>query len=63
MAVMGTGTIRLRLVPITALAMIIYTLLMELGRGDAGGVQPALLGRAVIGGPVLATFATLLIAR
>ena len=42
----------------TALAMIIGMLPMALGLGE-GGEQNAPLGRAVIGGLVLATFATL----
>jgi len=59
-AVMGSGTIRLRPVLMTALAMIIGMLPMALGLGDAGE-QNAPLGRAVIGGLVMATFATLFI--
>jgi len=42
----------------TALAMIIGMVPMSLGLGD-GGEQNAPLGRAVIGGLLLATFATL----
>ena len=42
----------------TALAMIIGMLPMSLGLGE-GGEQNAPLGRAVIGGLVVATFATL----
>jgi multidrug efflux pump subunit AcrB len=42
----------------TALAMIIGMLPMALGLGE-GGEQNAPLGRAVIGGLVVATFATL----
>jgi multidrug efflux pump subunit AcrB len=42
----------------TALAMIIGMVPMALGLGD-GGEQNAPLGRAVIGGLLLATFATL----
>jgi multidrug efflux pump subunit AcrB len=42
----------------TALAMIIGMLPMALGFGE-GGEQNAPLGRAVIGGLVVATFATL----
>jgi multidrug efflux pump subunit AcrB len=42
----------------TALAMIIGMLPMSLGLGE-GGEQNAPLGRAVIGGLVMATFATL----
>jgi multidrug efflux pump subunit AcrB len=52
------GTSRLRPVIMTALAMIIGMLPMALGLGE-GGEQNAPLGRAVIGGLVLATFATL----
>ena len=53
------GAGRLRPVVMTALAMIIGMLPMSLGLGE-GGEQNAPLGRAVIGGLVLATFATLL---
>jgi multidrug efflux pump subunit AcrB len=59
-AVMGAGTIRLRPVLMTALAMIIGMVPMALGLGDAGE-QNAPLGRAVIGGLIVATFATLFI--
>jgi multidrug efflux pump subunit AcrB len=59
-AVLGAGTIRLRPVLMTALAMIIGMVPMALGLGDAGE-QNAPLGRAVIGGLVMATFATLFI--
>jgi multidrug efflux pump subunit AcrB len=52
------GAGRLRPVLMTALAMIIGMLPMSLGLGE-GGEQNAPLGRAVIGGLVLATFATL----
>jgi multidrug efflux pump subunit AcrB len=52
------GTSRLRPVLMTALAMIIGMLPMALGLGE-GGEQNAPLGRAVIGGLVLATVATL----
>jgi multidrug efflux pump subunit AcrB len=44
----------------TALAMIIGMLPMSLGLGE-GGEQNAPLGRAVIGGLLLSTFATLTI--
>ncbi len=44
----------------TALAMIIGMVPMALGLGDAGE-QNAPLGRAVIGGLIMATFATLFI--
>lgn len=59
-AVMGAGTIRLRPVLMTALAMIIGMVPMALGLGEAGE-QNAPLGRAVIGGLIVATFATLFI--
>jgi multidrug efflux pump subunit AcrB len=52
------GSSRLRPVLMTALAMIIGMLPMALGFGE-GGEQNAPLGRAVIGGLVVATFATL----
>jgi multidrug efflux pump subunit AcrB len=52
------GTGRLRPVLMTALAMIIGMVPMALGLGE-GGEQNAPLGRAVIGGLVMATFATL----
>ena len=52
------GVGRLRPVLMTALAMIIGMLPMALGFGE-GGEQNAPLGRAVIGGLVIATFATL----
>jgi multidrug efflux pump subunit AcrB len=48
----------LRPVLMTALAMIIGMLPLALGLGE-GGEQNAPLGRAVIGGLALATFATL----
>jgi multidrug efflux pump subunit AcrB len=53
------GTGRLRPVLMTALAMIIGMVPMALGLGE-GGEQNAPLGRAVIGGLVMATVATLL---
>jgi Cu/Ag efflux pump CusA len=53
------GTGRLRPVIMTATAMILGTFPMALGLGD-GGEQNAPLGRAVIGGLMLATVATLL---
>jgi len=49
---------RLRPVMMTALAMVIGMVPMAIGLGD-GGEQNAPLGRAVIGGLVLATFTTL----
>ncbi len=52
------GTTRLRPVIMTALAMIIGMVPMSLGLGE-GGEQNAPLGRAVIGGLLLATVATL----
>ena len=59
-AAIGACTIRLRPVLMTALAMIIGMLPMALGLGDAGE-QNAPLGRAVIGGLIVATIATLFI--
>ena len=52
------GITRLRPVMMTALAMVLGMLPMSLGLGD-GGEQNAPLGRAVIGGLVVATFTTL----
>ncbi len=57
-AALEAGYTRLRPVLMTALAMIIGMLPMALGAGE-GGEQNAPLGRAVIGGLVAATFATL----
>ncbi|MGD0462687.1 MAG: efflux RND transporter permease subunit [Tepidisphaeraceae bacterium] len=57
-AALTAGLTRLRPVIMTALAMIIGMLPMSLGLGE-GGEQNAPLGRAVIGGLVMATFATL----
>lgn len=57
-AALEAGTTRLRAVLMTALAMIIGMLPMSLGLGE-GGEQNAPLGRAVIGGLILATGATL----
>ncbi len=54
------GYARLRPVCMTAMAMIIGMLPMALGLGE-GGEQNAPLGRAVIGGLVLATFFTLIV--
>jgi multidrug efflux pump subunit AcrB len=51
---------RLRAVLMTAAAMICGMLPMAIGFGE-GGAQSAPLGRAVIGGLVLSTFATLLV--
>ena len=52
------GFVRIRPVLMTALAMIIGMVPLSLGLGE-GGEQNAPLGRAVIGGLVVATFATL----
>ncbi len=57
-AALAAGCTRLRPVLMTALAMIIGMMPMALGLGE-GGEQNAPLGRAVIGGLALATFATL----
>lgn len=57
-AALRAGSVRLRPVLMTALAMIIGMVPMALGLGD-GGEQNAPLGRAVIGGLVMATVATL----
>ena len=57
-AAISAGHTRLRPVLMTALAMIIGMLPMALGLGE-GGEQNAPLGRAVIGGLLLATVATL----
>jgi CzcA family heavy metal efflux pump len=58
-AAVEAGYTRIRPVIMTALAMIIGMLPMALGFGE-GGEQNAPLGRAVIGGLVFATVATLL---
>jgi multidrug efflux pump subunit AcrB len=58
-AALEAGSTRFRPVLMTALAMIIGMVPMALGLGD-GGEQNAPLGRAVIGGLLLATLATLL---
>lgn len=58
-AALEAGFVRFRPVLMTALAMIIGMLPMALGIGE-GGEQNALLGRAVIGGLLFATVATLL---
>ncbi|WP_206996082.1 efflux RND transporter permease subunit [Trinickia mobilis] len=58
MAALEAGFTRFRPVLMTALAMIIGMMPMALGLGD-GGEQNAPLGRAVIGGLLCATFATL----
>jgi len=57
-AALEAGQTRLRPVIMTATAMIIGMLPMSLGLGE-GGEQNAPLGRAVIGGLLLATFCTL----
>ncbi|HYM29629.1 MAG TPA: efflux RND transporter permease subunit [Steroidobacteraceae bacterium] len=57
-AALQAGFTRFRLVHMTALAMIIGMVPMALGLGE-GGEQNAPLGRAVIGGLVFATLATL----
>ncbi len=57
-AALEAGTTRMRPVIMTALAMIIGMVPMALGWGE-GGEQNAPLGRAVIGGLVFATVATL----
>jgi multidrug efflux pump subunit AcrB len=59
MAAIEAGAIRFRPVCMTALAMIIGMVPMALGAGE-GGEQNAPLGRAVIGGLLLATVATLM---
>jgi len=57
-AAISAGHTRLRPVLMTALAMVIGMLPMSLGLGE-GGEQNAPLGRAVIGGLLVATVATL----
>ena len=59
-AALAAGRTRLRPVVMTALAMIIGMLPMSLGLGE-GGEQNAPLARAVIGGLLVATVATLFI--
>jgi multidrug efflux pump subunit AcrB len=59
-AALEAGKTRLRPVLMTALAMIIGMIPMALGLGEAGE-QNAPLGRAVIGGLLVATFVTLLL--
>jgi len=58
-AALEAGYTRFRPVLMTALAMIVGMIPMALGLGD-GGEQNAPLGRAVIGGLLLATVATLI---
>jgi multidrug efflux pump subunit AcrB len=57
-AALAAGRTRLRPVLMTALAMLLGMLPMSLGLGE-GGEQNAPLGRAVIGGLIVATFYTL----
>src|SRR5580693_3040471 len=57
-AALQAGFVRMRPVLMTALAMIIGMIPMAIGLGE-GGEQNAPLGRAVIGGLIFATFATL----
>jgi CzcA family heavy metal efflux pump len=57
-AALEAGFTRIRPVVMTAMAMVIGMLPMALGLGE-GGEQNAPLGRAVIGGLIVATFATL----
>jgi multidrug efflux pump subunit AcrB len=59
-AAFSAGSTRLRPVLMTAAAMIIGMVPMSLGLGE-GGEQNAPLGRAVIGGLIVATLATLLV--
>lgn len=58
-AALEAGSTRLRAVIMTALAMMLGMVPMSLGLGE-GGEQNAPLGRAVIGGLLVATIATLL---
>jgi multidrug efflux pump subunit AcrB len=58
-AALGAGATRFRPVLMTAAAMIIGMVPMAIG-GGAGGDENAPLGRAVIGGLVVATFFTLI---
>jgi multidrug efflux pump subunit AcrB len=59
-AAMEAGFVRFRPVLMTALAMVIGMLPMALGLGE-GGEQNAPLGRAVVGGLIFATIATLML--
>src|SRR5215813_12189292 len=59
-AALEAGKVRLRPVLMTALAMVLGMLPMALALGE-GGEQNAPLGRAVIGGLLVATFVTLFI--
>jgi multidrug efflux pump subunit AcrB len=58
-AALEAGFVRIRPVMMTALAMVIGMLPMALGLGE-GGEQNAPLGRAVIGGLMFSTIATLM---
>ncbi len=58
-AAIEAGFVRIRPVLMTALAMVVGMLPMALGLGE-GGEQNAPLGRAVIGGLIFATVATLI---
>jgi multidrug efflux pump subunit AcrB len=59
-AAIEAGRVRLRPVLMTALAMILGMIPMAIGSGE-GGEQNAPLGRAVIGGLIVATIVTLLV--
>jgi multidrug efflux pump subunit AcrB len=59
-ASLSAGVTRLRPVCMTALAMLLGMLPMSLALGE-GGEQNAPLGRAVIGGLLIATFSTLFV--
>jgi len=59
-AAIDAGRVRLRPVLMTALAMVLGMIPMAIGSGE-GGEQNAPLGRAVIGGLVMATIITLLV--
>lgn len=59
-AALEAATTRLRPVLMTALAMILGVIPMAMGHGE-GGEQNAPLGRAVIGGLILGTFASLFV--
>ncbi len=59
-AAVEAGRVRLRPVLMTALAMVLGMIPMAIGSGE-GGEQNAPLGRAVIGGLLMATLVTLLI--
>jgi multidrug efflux pump subunit AcrB len=58
-AALEAGFVRFRPVIMTAMAMVIGMVPMSLGLGE-GGEQNAPLGRAVIGGLMFATLATLI---